>query len=105
MSNEVENEEGSKELIEYRLSNIEKTLAKMETLLTANQLQDRDIQDLKKNQEELENAYNAHDQRLRKLEEAPAKQRAERWTQAVDTVAKIVLSAIALIVLAKIGLQ
>lgn len=95
----------NQELIEYRLSNIEKTLAKMESLLTANQMQDRDIQDLKTIAEELKNAFNSHEQRIRTLEEAPLRQKAERWTSIVDALLKIILSACALVILAKIGLQ
>lgn len=97
--------EGNQELIEYRLSNIEKILGKLEARMEADKLQDRDIEDLKKKYEMLEKAYNSHDQRLRNAEAAPMKAKADRWTSTVDLIYKMVLTAAVVIILAKVGLQ
>lgn len=105
MDNTEVQKEGNQELIEFRLSNIEKILAKLEARMESDKLQDRDIEDLKKKYEMLENAFNAHDQRLRTLETAPVRAKAEKWTTTLDTVYKLVLTACVLIILAKVGLQ
>lgn len=88
----------NKELIEYRLSNIEATLSKMENLLASNKLQDRDIEDLKTKSKNLE-------ERIRKMEEAPLKAKADRWNTVFDTVFKMVLTACIGIILVKVGLK
>lgn len=102
---EKDTESQGSELIEYRLSNIETTLAKVESLLTNNKLQDRDIEDLKKKCDMLERAYNAHDERIRAVEAAPVKARAERWAAAADLLLKLVMSACISVILVKIGLK
>lgn len=88
----------NQELIEYRLTNIEKTLLKMETLLASNKLQDRDIEDLKRRSEKLE-------ERLLKIENAPIKAKADRWNTMFDTVLKLVLTASVGVILVKVGLK
>lgn len=65
----------------------------------------RDIKELTEKSLELENAYNAHDKRLRELEEAPLKMKADRWQQIVDLVFKIAISTAVFGVFAKMGLQ
>lgn len=100
----MENEE-NKELLEYRLSNIEKSLAKLEELLTNNKLQDRDIDDLQGKSEKLEQRVTALEARCAKLEEAPVKAKADRWGQTVDLIYRTVILAVLALVLIKIGLQ
>lgn len=102
----------NQELIEYRLSNIEKTLAKMENLLASNKIQDRDIEDLKKENkrldqriQKLETTPGALEERIRKLEEAPLKAKADKWNTVFDTVFKMVLTACIGVVLVKVGLK
>lgn len=97
--------EDNKELLEFRLANIEKSLTKLEDLLTNNKLQDRDIDDLKNDKEELEQRICALEERCRKLEEAPVKANADRWRLTMEIVYRIVLTAAVAVVLIKIGLQ
>lgn len=88
----------NKELIEYRLSNIEKTLSKMEVLLSNNKLQDRDIEDLKEKSKKF-------DERIKALEIAPDKAKAAKWNTAIDTVFKLALTACVSVILVKVGLK
>lgn len=66
--------------INYRLSNIEKTLAELKDVVIETKLQQKDIDDLKSKEDEILNAVNCHDQRLRILENRPTQERANRWT-------------------------
>ena len=54
--------------INYRLSNIEKTLAELKDVVIETKLQQKGIDDLKSKEDEILNAVNCHDQRLRILE-------------------------------------
>ena len=105
MDNTEVQKEGNQELIEYRLSNIEKILSKLEARMESDKLQDRDIEDLKKKCSTLESAYNAHEKRIRDVETAPVKAKADKWTTTVDCIYKLVLTACVITILVKIGLQ
>lgn len=90
--------------INYRLSNIEKTLAELKDVVIETKLQQKDIDDLKSKEDEILNAVNHHDQRLRVLENRPSIEKANRWTTVTDTVFKLVLTALVSYVLIKVGL-
>lgn len=90
--------------INYRLSNIEKTLAELKDVVIETKLQQKDIDDLKNKKDEILRAVNAHDQRLRVLENRPSVEKANRWTTVTDTVFKLVLTALVSYVLIKVGL-
>lgn len=92
-------------VLNFRLTNIENTLNEMKNVLVETKLQQRDINDLKKLQEEILSAINSHDQRIRALETAPAENKAKWWERAGDLIFKGVLSAALVVVLAKIGLN
>lgn len=90
--------------INYRLSNIEKTLAELKDVVIETKLQQKDIDDLKSKEDEILNAVNCHDQRLRILENRPTVERANRWTTITDTIFKLVTTALVSFALLKIGL-
>lgn len=91
--------------INYRLSNIEKTLAELKDVVIETKLQQKDIDDLKAKEDEILNAVNHHDQRLRNLENRPTVERANRWTTITDTIFKLVTTALVSFALLKIGLN
>lgn len=93
------------EALDYRLSNIEKTLSELKDVVVENKIQARDIEELKIKTGEFVNAINSHDQRIRVLEMRPYKEKATMWTSIVDTVVKLIISAGVVAVLAKIGLK
>ena len=96
--------EDEAETINYRLSNIEKTLAELKDVVIETKLQQKDIDDLKNKEDEILRAVNAHDQWLRVLENRPSIEKANRWTTVTDTVFKLVLTALVSYVLIKVGL-
>lgn len=96
--------EDEAETINYRLSNIEKTLAELKDVVIETKLQQKDIDDLKNKEDEILRAVNTHDQRLRVLENRPSIEKANRWTTVTDTVFKLVLTALVSYVLIKVGL-
>lgn len=90
--------------INYRLSNIEKTLAELKDVVIETKLQQKDIDDLKSKEDEILNAVNHHDQRIRVLENRPTQEKANRWTTITDTVFKMVITAVFAFILIKVGL-
>lgn len=100
----MDNEQNQK-AIDYRLSNIEKTLAELKDVIVENKLQAREITELKAKTTEFVSAINAHDQRIRALELRPDKEKATKWSIAIESVLKIILTAAVTLVLAKIGLE
>lgn len=98
-------ENDKREIIEFRLANIEKCLTKLEGLLTSSKLQDRDIDALKDSHNKLEERIAVVEERCRKIEEAPVRAKADRWGQATDILFKLSLTAAITAILVKIGLQ
>lgn len=79
--------------INFRLTNIEATLAELKTVVLENKLQEKEIKDIKEKLVECLQAFNSHDKRIRELEVAPVKGKAEKWQTITDTVFKWVISA------------
>lgn len=92
-------------VLEFRLSNIEKSLSEMKDLFLEAKLQQKDIDGMKKTQEETICAINAHDTRLRKLEAAPEKTKASKWDVISDYIFKGILGAVLITILTKVGLS
>ncbi len=90
--------------INFRLGKIEQTLSDLKNVLVDNKLQARDIKELNNKHREILDAINAHDKRIRKLEEKPTQEKAEKWKFISDYIFKAVVIAIATIFLSKIGL-
>ena len=117
------------ETLTYRLTNIETKLNSLEKLLTHDALQERDISELKKNFEkflmlydsqskkierlliqqedinELTEAINAHDKRIKALELAPIQSKAEKWNTIIDCIFKAIVAITCTLMLSKIGLS
>lgn len=89
--------------IEFRLNSIERTLSELKDVLIENKMQNRDIEDLKNKTKEFLNAVNAHDLRLRVLEERPLKEKAGRWSLITDNFLKTIIGIAIAILLAKVG--
>lgn len=92
------------DLVDFRLSNIEKTLVEMKDVMTETKLQANEIKAISDRQLEMLNAINSHDKRLRDLELSPAKSKAVKWDSVVDLVFKLGLTAAVGVVIAKVGL-
>lgn len=80
--------------INYRLTNIEATLAELKTVVLENKLQEKEIKDIKEKLVECLQAFNAHDRRIRNLEIQPVKDKASKWQTVSDTVFKWVIAVI-----------
>lgn len=90
----MENEEqNDSKIINYRLTNIESTLAELKTVIVENKLQEKEIQDIKGKLVECLQAFNAHDKRIRNLELEPVKNKADKWQTISDMVFKWVIGA------------
>lgn len=74
--------------INYRLTNIESTLAELKTVIVENKLQEKEIKDIKEKLIECLQAFNAHDKRLRALEIKPIQDKASKWQTITDMVFK-----------------
>lgn len=90
----MENEEqNDNKIINYRLTNIESTLAELKTVIVENKLQEKEIQDIKGKLVECLQAFNAHDKRIRNLELEPVKNKADKWQTISDMVFKWAIGA------------
>lgn len=102
----MENEEqNDNKIINYRLTNIESTLAELKTVIVENKLQEKEIRDIKEKLIECLQAFNAHDKRLRQLELQPIQNKADKWQQIVDMVFKTVIAGAIGFVAVKFGLK
>lgn len=99
MEKEMAEESGS---INYRLTNIERTLSELKDVVLETKLQERDIKDLAKQQEEFLKAINSHDKRLRDLETAPLQGKADKWQYIMDYIFKTAVATIGTILLLRL---
>lgn len=100
------------DMIDFRLTSIEKTLSELKDVMLENKMQARDIQELNKQQRELIDAINAHEKRIRDnendikdLKNRPVQEKAQKWQFIMDYLFKAVVAIAAGILLAKIGLN
>lgn len=75
----------------------------MKGLMTELRLQARDISDLRNCVTECKNAINAHDKRIRLVEQMPADRAASRWNYIADYIWKFVIAGIVLYIATKAG--
>lgn len=109
MEQQMDTENGA---IDYRLSNIEKTLAELKDVIIENKMQARDIRELQDEVKEFLQAINAHEKRIKELEQAPKERSAHKWERLIDVFMKLLLGAAATIItiavtnaMAKMGLN
>lgn len=91
--------------VNFRLSQIEDSIKDLRTVVLETKLQERDIKDLSEQQTELLQAINAHDARLKTLEQKPLKEKAEKWQYIMDFIFKVLVAAAITYVLSKIGIN
>lgn len=84
------------ETLNYRLEQLEKSVSELKNLLVDSKLQDKDIETLKTDVSNLET-------RVYKLEKTPAETKACWFDKCVDIIFKLAITAIAGVVLTKIG--
>ena len=84
------------ETLNYRLEQLEKSVSELKNLLVDSKLQDKDIETLKTDVSNLET-------RVYKLEKTPAETKAGWFDKCVDIIFKLAITAIAGVVLTKIG--
>ena len=91
--------------INYRLTNIESTLAELKTVIVENKLQDKEISAVKEKLTECIQAINAHDQRIKKVELEPVESKAARWQQILDSIFKFIIGSAIAFAAVKIGIK
>lgn len=91
--------------INYRLTNIESTLAELKTVIVENKLQDKEISAVKEKLTECIQAINAHDQRIKKVELEPVESKAARWQQILDSIFKFFIGSAIAFAAVKIGIK
>jgi len=91
--------------VNFRLSQIEDSIKDLRTVVLETKLQERDIKDLSEQQTELLQAINAHDVRLKALEQKPLKEKAEKWQYIMDFIFKVLVAAAITYVLSKMGIN
>lgn len=101
----MQDNENTLAALDYRLSQIEKGLSDLTNVILKTKLQERDIQDLRKDTESLEQAINSHDKRLRAIEIAPVKSKASWFDKAIDIIYKLAITGILGMVVCKLGLS
>ena len=84
------------ETLNYRLEQLEKSVSELKNLLVDSKLQDKDIETLKTDVSSLET-------RVGNLEKVPAEAKASWFDKCVDIIFKLAITAIAGVVLTKIG--
>lgn len=91
--------------VNYRLTQIEDSIKDLRTVVLETKLQERDIKDLSEQQTELLQAINAHDARLKTLEQKPLQDKAAKWQYIMDFIFKVIVAAAITFVLSKIGIS
>ena len=100
----TEEKENDTKIINYRLTNIESTLAELKTVIVENKLQEKEIQSIKGKLEETVQAFNSHEKRIRNLELEPVQHKADKWQTITDMVFKWVIGAAIGLLAVKFGL-
>lgn len=103
MAESMNNQNGG--TIGYRLSVIEKTLSELKDVVIENKLQQRDISDLRDKMDEILSAINAHEKRIRLVEDRPLKEKADKWQYIVDYIFKGIVSVAIIAFLAKLNIS
>ena len=103
MAEETKTKEESLEIMNFRLTNIEKSIEELKDVVLDTKLQERDIKDLAATQNELLKAVNAHDVRIKNLELKPTKEKADRWQFIVEYIFKTVVAGVIIYFLKQIN--
>ena len=90
---------------ENRLSSIEKTVNEIKDAVINDRLQQKDIEQIQDVLKKHEDKLSDLDTRLRNVEIAPDKEKASKWSGAIDMIFKFALTAVLAMVAVKTGLQ
>lgn len=97
-------DEDNMQTVNYRLTNIEKTLNELKNVVLENKLQARDIQTMNTKVDELEQSFITLENRVRILEIEPDKEKASKWEFIVDSIFKACVLGVISMALAKLKL-
>jgi hypothetical protein len=91
--------------VNIRLNNIEKVLTELKDVVVETKLQAKDIVEINGKVNDFVNAINAHEKRIRDLELAPVKTKADKLGLISDIILKAVITVCISIVFVRLGLQ
>ena len=95
----------SLDLIDYRLTSIETTLAEMKNLLVSSKLQDARIDSLEETQKKIETKVDKNETDIAKLKNRPNEEKANKFDSVVNLIFKIFISSLVTFFCIKIGLK
>ena len=95
----------SLDLIDYRLTAIESTLAEMKNLLLTTKLQNQRLDTLEDNQKKIETKVDKNEEEINKLQTLPTKEKAGKFDSVVNLIFKIFVSSLVTFFCIKIGLK
>ena len=79
-----DNKKESLDLIDYRLTSIETTLAEMKNLLLTTKLQNQRLDTLEDNQKKIETKVDKNEEEINKLQTLPAREKAGKFDSVVN---------------------
>lgn len=95
----------SLDLIDYRLTAIESTLAEMKNLLLTTKLQNQRLDTLEDNQRKIEKKVDKNEEEISKLQTMPAREKAVKFDSVVNLIFKIFITSLVTFFCIKIGLK
>lgn len=95
----------SLDLIDYRLTAIESTLAEMKNLLLTTKLQNQRLDTLEETQKKIETKVDKNEEEINKLQTLPTKEKADKFDSIVNLIFKVFITAVVSYVCIKIGLK
>ena len=95
----------SLDLIDYRLTSIETTLAEMKNLLLTTKLQNQRLDTLEDNQRKIETKVDKNEEEISSIKSFPTKEKADKFDSIVNLIFKVFITAVVSYVCIKIGLK
>ena len=95
----------SLDLIDYRLTAIESTLAEMKNLLLTTKLQNQRLDTLEDNQRKIEKKVDKNETDIAKLKNRPNEEKANKFDSVVNLIFKIFITAVVSFACVKIGIK
>lgn len=89
------------QLFDFRLREIEKSIADLKDVVLETKMQERDIKDLTSSMNELLKAVNSHDGRIKELEMRPTREKADRWQFIIEYLFKSIVIGLIVYFLSK----
>ena len=95
----------SLDLIHYRLTAIESTLAEMKNLLLTTKLQNQRLDTLEDNQRKIEKKVDKNEEEISSIKSFPTKEKADKFDSIVNLIFKVFITAVVSYACVKIGLK